>query len=118
MTVGLLGVIRLLLSGRRLESELALCPASARCWSVIRLQIDAYQLHTGDKAIWRDHYYSDKPPGTSLMVLPAVAAACLASRMAGVDPESFPGIAWTSYVAAVSSAGVFTVRRRPCSCSP
>jgi hypothetical protein len=72
------------------------------------LQIDAYQLHTGDKAIWRDHYYSDKPPGTSLMVLPTVAAARLASRMAGVDPESFPGIAWTSYVAAVSSAGVFT----------
>jgi hypothetical protein len=72
------------------------------------LQIDAYQLHTGDKAIWRDHYYSDKPPGTSLMVVPAVAVARVISRVAGVDPESFPGIAWTSYVAAVTSAGVFT----------
>jgi hypothetical protein len=72
------------------------------------LQIDAYQLHTGDKAIWRDHYYSDKPPGTSLMVVPTVALARLVSRAAGVDPESFPGIAWTSYVAAVTSAGVFT----------
>ncbi len=72
------------------------------------LQIDAYQLHTGDKALWRDHYYSDKPPGTSLMVVPTVAAARAISRAAGVDPESFPGIAWTSYVAAVTSAGVFT----------
>ncbi|HEX7140655.1 MAG TPA: hypothetical protein VF219_22575 [Vicinamibacterales bacterium] len=72
------------------------------------LRIDAYQLHTGDKAIWRDHYYSDKPPGTSLMVVPTVAVARAISRAAGVDPESFPGIAWTSYVAAVTSAGVFT----------
>jgi len=72
------------------------------------LQIDAYQLHTGDKALWRDHYYSDKPPGTSLMVLPAVAAARAIARLDGVDPESFPGIAWTSYVAVVTSAGLFT----------
>jgi hypothetical protein len=73
------------------------------------LRIDDYQLHTGDKAIWEGHYYSDKPPGTSLMVLPFVQAARLISRAAGVDPASFPGIAWTSYVAAVFSAGVFTV---------
>ncbi len=72
------------------------------------LQIDAYQLHTGDKALWRDHYYSDKPPGTSLMVVPAVAVARAISRAVGVDPESFPGIAWASYVAAVTSAGLFT----------
>ena len=72
------------------------------------LQIDAYQLHTGDKALWRDHYYSDKPPGTSLMVVPPVAAARAIARAVEVDPESFPGIAWTSYVAAVTSAGLFT----------
>jgi hypothetical protein len=72
------------------------------------LRIDAYSLHTGDKALWRGHYYSDKPPGTSLMVLPPVAMARGLSRLAGVDPESFPGIAWTSYVATVTSAGVCT----------
>src|SRR5262245_729763 len=72
------------------------------------LQIDAYQLHTGDKALWRDHYYSDKPPGTSLMVVPAVAAARVIARWDGVDPASFPGTAWRSYGAAVTSAGVFT----------
>jgi SAM-dependent methyltransferase len=73
------------------------------------LRIDDYQLHTGDKAIWNDHYYSDKPPGTALMVLAPVAIARAVARAAGVDPGSFPGIAWTSYVAAVFSAGLFTV---------
>jgi hypothetical protein len=73
------------------------------------LRIDDYQLHTGDKAIWEGHYYSDKPPGTSLMVLPSVAIARAISRAAAVDPGSFPGLAWTSYIAAVFSAGLFTV---------
>ena len=73
------------------------------------LQIDAYQLHTGDRALWRDHYYSDKAPGASLTALVPVQAARLISRAAGVDPASFPGIAWTSYVAAVVTSGLFTV---------
>ncbi len=33
------------------------------------LQIDAYQLHTGDRALWHGHYYSDKAPGASLLAL-------------------------------------------------
>jgi len=73
------------------------------------LQIDAYQLHTGDRAIWRGHYYSDKAPGASLLALGPVQAARVVSRRTGVDPASFPGIAWTSYVAAVVTSGVFTV---------
>src|SRR5258707_1117676 len=73
------------------------------------LQIDAYQLHTGDRAFWRGHYYTDKAPGASLLALAPVQAARLVSRAAGVDPASFPGIAWTSYVAAVVTSGVFTV---------
>lgn len=73
------------------------------------LQIDAYQLHTGDRALWRDHYYSDKAPGASLTALAPVQVARLVSRAAGVDPASFPGIAWTSYVAAVVTSGLFTV---------
>jgi len=72
------------------------------------LQIDAYQLHTGDRAIWREHYYSDKAPGASLLALLPVEAARAISRLAGVEPESFPGIAWTSYVAAVATSAVFT----------
>jgi hypothetical protein len=73
------------------------------------LQIDAYQLHTGDRAFWRGHYYTDKAPGASLLALGPVQIARLISRAAGVDPASFPGIAWTSYVAAVVTSGVFTV---------
>jgi hypothetical protein len=73
------------------------------------LQIDAYQLHTGDRAIVDGHYYSDKAPGTSLAALPPAAAARVLARAAGVDPLGFPGIAWTSYVATLFTAGLFTV---------
>ena len=73
------------------------------------LQIDAYQLHTGDRALWQGHYYTDKAPGASLLALAPVQAARLISRAAGVDPASFPGIAWTSYVAGVVTSGLFTV---------
>ena len=73
------------------------------------LQIDAYQLHTGDRAFWRGHYYTDKAPGASLVALAPVQAARLISRAAGVDPASFPGIAWTSYVASLVTSGLFTV---------
>jgi hypothetical protein len=73
------------------------------------LQIDAYQLHTGDRALWQGHYYTDKAPGASLLALAPVQAARLLSRFVGVDPASFPGIAFTSYVAGVVTSGVFTV---------
>ena len=73
------------------------------------LQIDAYQLHTGDRAFWRGHYYTDKAPGASFVALAPVQGARLIARAVGVDPASFPGIAWTSYVAAVVTSGLFTV---------
>src|SRR3954469_23802567 len=73
------------------------------------LQIDAYQLHTGDRALWQGHYYTDKAPGASLVALLPVEAARMVARAASVDPASFPGIAWTSYVAGVVSSGLFTV---------
>ncbi len=72
------------------------------------LQIDAYQLHTGDRALWNGHYYSDKAPGVSLAALLPSAAARVTARAVGVDPEGFPGLAWTSYVATVCTAGLFT----------
>lgn len=73
------------------------------------LQIDAYRLHTGDLALWEGHYYTDKAPGASLLALGPVAVARGIDRLVGVDPEGFPGIAWTSYVAAVATSGLFTV---------
>ena len=44
-----------------------------------------------------------------MIALAPVQAARLVARAAGVDPASFPGIAWTSYVAGVVTSGVFTV---------
>ena len=73
------------------------------------LRIDAYRLHTGDIAVSNGHYYSDKAPGASLLALAPVAVGRLLSRAVGVDPGSFPGIAWTSYVATVATSAVFTV---------
>src|SRR5260370_21349143 len=73
------------------------------------LQIDAYKAHTFDRALWNGHYYSDKAPGASLLALAPVELARAAARLAGRDPESFPGIAWTSYVATVATSGVFTM---------
>ena len=78
------------------------------------LQIDAYQLHTGDRALWQGHYYTDKAPGASLMAVGPVQAARIVARAAGVDPASFPGIAWTSYIAAVVTSGLFTVLAALC----
>jgi hypothetical protein len=73
------------------------------------LRIDDYTAHTGDKALWQGHYYSDKAPGVSLLALAPVAAARAISDVAGVDPEGYPGIAWTSYVATVATSGLFTL---------
>jgi hypothetical protein len=73
------------------------------------LQIDAYQLSTGDKARWQGHYYTDKAPGISLLSLAPVAVARGIDRFVHVDPEDYPGIAWTSYIATVVSSGLFTL---------
>src|SRR5262245_60609694 len=48
------------------------------------LQIDDYQAHTGDRALWKGHYYTDKAPGASLVALAPVAAARGASRAVGI----------------------------------
>ena len=96
-----------------MESELALC-AGAR---------DSRAPHAADRRLpaphrrprlWRGHYYSDKAPGASLLALAPVEAARVVSRAAGVDPASFPGIAWTSYVAAVVTSAAVHRDRGAC----
>lgn len=73
------------------------------------LQIDAYHEHTGDRALWEGHYYSDKAPGTSLLALAPAGIARGVSRAAGVNPRSYAGLVWTSYAATVATAGLFTL---------
>lgn len=73
------------------------------------LQIDAYRDQTGDRAVSRGHYYSDKAPGASLIALVPVGVARGLSTGIGVDPASDAGVSWTSYVATVATSGAFTV---------
>ena len=69
---------------------------------------------TNDRALSGGHYYSDKAPGASFLALIPVDVARAVSVMAGVDPDSPSGIAWTSYVATVVTSGVFTLAAALC----
>jgi hypothetical protein len=62
------------------------------------LQIDAYHENTQDKAHFQGHYYSEKAPGLVFLAVPFALAARLASRIAGVDPESPQAEVALSYV--------------------
>jgi hypothetical protein len=72
------------------------------------LQIDPYGLNTGDKAVHNGHVYSDKAPGLAFLSVPFVAAARPMARLAGVEPESYPGIALLSYLATVMTSALST----------
>ena len=78
------------------------------------LRIDEYASSTGDRALWNDHYYSDKAPGASLVAVVPVAAAAAMARVVGVPPASRAGVTWTSYIATVATSGVFTVAAALC----
>ena len=78
------------------------------------LRIDAYQDATQDRAISGGHYYSDKAPGASFLALIPVDIARAVSVMAGVAPDSPPGIAWLSYVATVFTSALFTIAAALC----
>jgi hypothetical protein len=52
------------------------------------LTIDAYADNTGDKALWRGHYYSDKAPGTALLAVPFAAAAEAIARRFTTDDDT------------------------------
>src|SRR5437588_655191 len=78
------------------------------------LRIDEYASSTGDRALWNDHYYSDKAPGASLLAVVPVAAAAAMARVVGVPPASRAGVTWTSYIATVATSGVFTVAAALC----
>ncbi|MBN1356747.1 hypothetical protein JXA40_10845 [bacterium] len=67
------------------------------------VRIDAFHENTGDKALIRNHYYSDKAPGTSFWGVPVHAAVHTGFRRFG--RERCP-VAVTSYITTVWSAGV------------
>jgi hypothetical protein len=73
------------------------------------LAIDGFHESTGDRAVWRGHFYSDKAPGVSLTAVIPVEAVRILNLAAGTDPDSDAAITRTSYVATVVVSGVFTV---------
>src|SRR5690242_1605126 len=60
-----------------------------------RTTIDRYQDNTGDKAVYRGHYYSARAPGLALMALPFYDTLKLAGAerwaRAHVAPPNHPG---------------------------
>ena len=73
------------------------------------LNIDPFQLSTGDKALFQDHYYSDKAPGIALMAVPVVGLARPIYRtLFHGDAETYEGLALMSFLSTVFTAGLFT----------
>jgi hypothetical protein len=85
------------------------------------VRIDLYHENTGDKSHVGTHYYLEKAPGASLIVVPFVAAVRGAMRVAHVELYSRQSIVIYAYVAtlvaaaapaAVAAVCVFWIARR------
>lgn len=85
-----------------------------------RLDIDDYAALTVDLAAFKGHFYADKPPGLSLLAVPAVA---LTRHILGVptgvlDREQFPTamiaaiISTVGLLAALATAALYLLCRR------
>ncbi len=79
-----------------------------------RLSIDKFAKYTKDKSPLKEHFYPDKPPGLSLLALPAVSLARGALIVSGRDPASMaatgPTMAFRiyAYAATLGTVGVLT----------
>ena len=71
-----------------------------------KVNIDAYQENTPDKAEQEGHYYSDKAPGTVALALPAFAVAAGFLSVVGILLDSKTGWLFSSWVACAGCIGV------------
>lgn len=78
------------------------------------LQIDAYHENTGDKAHFRDHYYSDKAPGLVLLAAPIALVARPTIGIFGIDPTSPRGEFALSYLVSLGSDALPTTLAAVC----
>jgi hypothetical protein len=78
------------------------------------LEIDAFASGTGDRALFRGHYYSDKAPGLSLAAVPIVALARTVLQALGRDSEDPAGLAFLSHLATVFTVGLLTALAGVC----
>ena len=70
------------------------------------LEIDAYHENTPDKAVFNEHYYSDKAPGTVALAFPAFAVTATVLRLSGVSLGSDKGWLVSSWVSCAASDGI------------
>jgi hypothetical protein len=75
-------------------------------WTHHTIAIDAYHDNTPDKALFCDHFYSDKAPGAAGLALPAFAGAAVLLRVAGVDLESVDGWLASSWASCAWSQAI------------
>ena len=70
-------------------------------------RIDRFQENTGDKSRFQGHYYSDKPPGLSLLAVPGYAAYFGSLRLlygaAGARQHADAQPRWGVYVSTVAT---------------
>ena len=70
------------------------------------LAIDAYHERTGDKALIKGHYYSEKAPVVAVIALPSFAVTVMIERMLGVDPDGPRGWRISEWIATAASVGL------------
>ncbi len=63
-----------------------------------RVDIDRLAVHTIDKSHFAGHYYADKPPGVSILAVPAVVAARLMLDSAGRNSDPSDPAALETYI--------------------
>lgn len=70
-----------------------------------RLDIDRFADRTIDKAVFNGHVYADKPPGLSMLAIPAVAATRAVLGLTGLTPDRERDFNLYLRVATISTVG-------------
>jgi hypothetical protein len=66
-----------------------------------RFNIDTYHENTRDKALWEDHYYSDKAPGLALSAVPVLEVVRVVLRAVHKDPSAPKSITAEIYLVTI-----------------
>jgi hypothetical protein len=77
-------------------------------WIDQTFHIDEYHDNTGDKSVYKGHYYSDKAPGIVFLALPAFAVSAGILNLLDIPLVSPRGWRISSWIATAGSVGVIT----------
>lgn len=92
--------------GLRNETSLSRLDALQALWNHGTLAIDAYQRNTPDKALFYEHYYSDKAPGVLAVAVPGFVISAWLLERAGVAVDSPNGWLVTGWAATATSVAL------------